>query len=588
MKTTKAFKIAILFCVLYSSGFTQVEWKQKLDGWINETYQPYLFLGGSYLTRVSFADIDADGDYDMFFGGGGTCSFKLFENTGTPESPVFKLKEIAVPGLTASCKGCLFDADFADLDGDNDLDVVISGSVSGALGRFINTGDNRNPLWKNPLYEEQNAIQGRGAMSIADYDLDGDYDVISGNSGDSIRYCEQRNDPFPLYFHLVDTTLGDINPGPLYYIDVEDLDGDRDFDLIACVTGGVNKYYENIGAPGIDSLHWVLKDSTFLLDQYEPDWIECPELVDIDADSDLDLFIAGANAHLNYFENIGDMFNPRFEHRYDTVLVYVFPNLTNRATLVDLDADGDNDIAANSMLIRNLGPLGDPHWSIETESFPRYSSYRRTFCDIDGDNDYDILCPHDRGITIVCNIGTPEQPEWGALEYFLQDPPYTNDLSFVRGVDIDGDDDYDLMLGGYYYKDITFYENVGDKYIPEFKYVTNRYLGFNAEMDFDPIFGDIDVDGDLDLLISYKYNSSLRSKLFYYENIGTSYEAVWDSVTDDYMGWFSSGMVNHNYVDLGDYDGDGDDDVLMSGYLGLLLFLNQSHQNDTSSGDENY
>ena len=72
--------IMFIFFIVFTPDlcYSQVEWEQKLDGWIDGQYQPYMFLGGNYYTKVSFADIDGDGDYDMFYGGGDSlCPYSL-------------------------------------------------------------------------------------------------------------------------------------------------------------------------------------------------------------------------------------------------------------------------------------------------------------------------------------------------------------------------------------------------------------------------------------------------------------------------------------------------------------------------------
>ena len=564
-----------VFIFPFPSNAQDSLWTQKLDGWIDGIYQPYLFAGGSYYTKVSFADIDGDGDYDMFVGGGGTGSFRLFENYGNQYEPMFRLKDLVHPGLVLDAKERTIDAEFGDVDGDRDLDIILTvgcnPGYSTASGVFINAGDSLNPIWELP--SSQPGISSRGPTSLIDFDEDCDLDVISGMQDNEVRLCIRRDDT-TFYFDLIEQHLGNIDIGSLYYLDVADLDADEDYDLVACVTGGINKYYENVGGPGIDSLEWVLADSNFLGGQYMPDWLECPELVDIDADGDLDLFLAGAFAHLNYFENVGDIHAPAFEHRYDTTYFYNFHTTVDEAQFVDIDADGDLDIATRTMLVRNVGPLHDPHWETEYGFFP--DTWYREFCDIDADGDYDMLIPADAGVFQITNIGTPQEPAWDSGHYLLSDSRTAYLFSAIP-VDIDADNDYDLILGGQRLPDLMFYENVGDSANAEFELGDDYYLGFDREGEqFDPVFADMDLDGDLDLLISAVINWSVRSKLVYYRNDGTAQNPVWNYVTDDYMGWFSSGLVNHAYLDCGDYDADGDPDILMSFSMGLLLFLNEA------------
>ncbi len=95
------FIIIILFatctCFTPKLCFSQVEWEQHLDGWIDDVYWPYLFLGGTYYTRISFADIDNDDDLDMFYGGGDSGSLVYFEKYQTREeakSSIFEYIEV--------------------------------------------------------------------------------------------------------------------------------------------------------------------------------------------------------------------------------------------------------------------------------------------------------------------------------------------------------------------------------------------------------------------------------------------------------------------------------------------------------------
>jgi hypothetical protein len=564
-----------IFClfaiiILPSVATAQPGWTKKLDGWIDGVYQPLLFAGGNFYSKVSFADIDGDGDYDMFIGGGNTSSFKLLENIGTPPDPIFRLKELVVPGLFGAYGGST-DADFADLDGDNDLDAIVLIDQDRSVGRYMNTGNINNPTWSLPPSNQQIAIGGSGPPSLVDIDGDGDYDLINGLRDSTIYlFVDTSNSGIP-YFQQITDHLGHIYIGSIFNMDIADIDNDGDYDIIACVTGGVNKRYENIGGPG--NFQFILADSNFLGGQYTPDWLECPELVDIDADGDLDLFLAGAYGRLSYFENIGSPTIPDFIHRYDTTLIYNFPISVARATMLDYDRDGLIDIVTDSLFLHNIGSVFNPRWETVYNYVP--NSFKKAYCDIDADGDLDILIPWDAGAVLITNTGTAANPTWDAGHYIVSDS-HSIGLYSLAPVDIDDDNDYDLIVFGEATRDFIFYRNVGDSTCPLFEFVTDHYLGLNTTFGQDPAFVDVDHDGDKDLLISNYWNYDLRSKLFYYENIGTPQQAVWDSVTDDYMGWLSSGLMGHAYVGGGDYDSDGDDDIILSYGLGMMLMLNQT------------
>ena len=81
------------FGFIASKSFAQdTAWQQVLSGWVDDVYYENLFLGGSFYTKISLADIDNDGDLDMFYGGGDCGTLVYFENTGTAQVPIFTLR----------------------------------------------------------------------------------------------------------------------------------------------------------------------------------------------------------------------------------------------------------------------------------------------------------------------------------------------------------------------------------------------------------------------------------------------------------------------------------------------------------------
>jgi hypothetical protein len=87
---------------------------------------PFLIPTVEGSASPAFADLDGDGDLDAFVGeySGNTI---FFENTGTASAPAFAASSANPFGLADV--GDLASPDFADIDGDGDLDAFIGSSV---------------------------------------------------------------------------------------------------------------------------------------------------------------------------------------------------------------------------------------------------------------------------------------------------------------------------------------------------------------------------------------------------------------------------------------------------------------------------
>ncbi len=101
-----------------------------------------LTVGVNAYSAPELADIDGDGDFDLFSGSmaGGVY---FWRNDGTVLDPQFTLVTNAYAGSGTQLYGV---PRFADTDGDGDLDLYVGCSV-GFLHYFQNTGNNTNASW---------------------------------------------------------------------------------------------------------------------------------------------------------------------------------------------------------------------------------------------------------------------------------------------------------------------------------------------------------------------------------------------------------------------------------------------------------
>jgi hypothetical protein len=154
-------------------------------------------------SSVDAGDFDGDGDLDLVVGErlkpfmyGVPGSVFILRNDGGVFSNVTseispELKEI----------GMITDVKWMDSDGDEDLDLLVSGEWMGLklfknnAGTFINYSDmaglaNTNGLWKT--------------LKAGDFDGDGDLDFFAGNLGENSRWKVTRERPATMYINDFD------------------------------------------------------------------------------------------------------------------------------------------------------------------------------------------------------------------------------------------------------------------------------------------------------------------------------------------------------------------------------------------------
>ena len=314
-----------------------------------------------------FANIDGDGDFDLFVGREYDYPSSLvgdvfyYENTGTPIIPQFEL--ITKNYLTLDL-GIFAKSQLVDINGDNLMDLIVGTSIE--LTYFENIG---NPLSPSFILAEE-GFQGISISAIkpcfVDLDADGDYDLLCGEG---------------------------VIPGP---------------PSIAL--------YINQGTPRNPQL--ILENSNFITN---PDfWVNAnPGCADIDADGDYDLFVTDDHGHFFFYRNDGSTSWPNFTlvDSFWQGIQYTYPNCGWRGfCFADLDEDGDLDLLMRNYYVdnlrfyRNVGSPQTANMYLEEEDFfPEYFIYHAYpyAVDIDSDDDLDLFVGDgDGGIMFFRNHGS--------------------------------------------------------------------------------------------------------------------------------------------------------------------------------------
>ncbi|HEX7344290.1 MAG TPA: FG-GAP-like repeat-containing protein [bacterium] len=199
-----------------------------------------------------FADVDGDGDYDLIAGEGvipGTPNVWLYANHGTPQQPDLQPYSSAfVTGnfdITAIPR-------LADIDADGDLDLFISDNG----GHFFYYQNQGTPQWPNFVFQSDN-WQGMGSSGVpryghfVDLDHDSDYDFIaSSDSGTAVVLFRNQGTPAnaQMVLELGPFVTPDI-PGQWLYFTAPfaaDIDADNDEDLFVGNTDEGIFFFRNV------------------------------------------------------------------------------------------------------------------------------------------------------------------------------------------------------------------------------------------------------------------------------------------------------------------------------------------------------
>lgn len=185
----------------------------------------------------------------------------LLRNTGTTESPRY---EDAVK-LTAG--GSVIDGfgmpspSFADFDGDGDLDLI-TGEFLDGFTYYENTGSRTQPEYATGRrLPVQMDLQMITPVAI-DWDADGDSDLICGDEDGRVAFLEhtgQTSDRLPVFNkpRYFQQRADNVKFGALVAPCGDDWDGDGDDDLICGNTAGYIGFIENLGESEGDSPKWA-------------------------------------------------------------------------------------------------------------------------------------------------------------------------------------------------------------------------------------------------------------------------------------------------------------------------------------------
>lgn len=378
-------------------------------------------------------------------------------------------------------------------------------------------------------------------VRIEDYNQDGIKDIFTSPrdfASSSIQVFKGKIENDELSFDLVEFNYGDLDilyfpfndswiniyVSPVDVPSMRDVDNDGDLDVLAFDPGGSYVYlYANQAVEknlSLDTLDFELVDMCFGKFK-ESGLSETIILADDNSDCAVGL------TEPSIIEN---------RHAGSTVESF------------DVDGDGDYELLLGDLTSSKLMYLhngGTPAEAFMTDTILGYPDYSTSpefsiflaayYIDIDNDNVRDlVVCPNaSNGSTNIhnfwfyLNIGQDDQPEF----QFVQDD-FLNDTNIDLGsetnpafCDYNQDGLIDLLIGssgefnpaGADAMSLWLFENIGTADMPAYELVDSDYLNFSINRSDTsnpaPAFGDLDGDGDEDMVISDN-----QGYIYYFEN----------------------------------------------------------------------
>lgn len=391
------------------------------------------------LDVLAIGDIDGDKKPDVMVGSEGSVGAVWYHN------PNWQRYSLGGGDFTT-------DGEITDVNGDGNLDVVISSISRDAIEWWENKGE---PFETSGWEQHEIGAKFSHDMSVGDINGDRRTDVVIFRKSEpnQLTWFEAPIEPKQQWErHEIDTPPGE-------GLDLGDLDGDGDLDI-----AGGRKWYENKDGRGLSWTKHLIIDNwgeecrdiiadingdgkqDIVLDHSEGEgrvsWFENPswtehviesesligahslEVADFDGDSDLDVFVGEMNiggGRIIVYENIenAELWNRNI----------IASTGTHNAVVRDMNGDGKPDIIGKNF----QGAKAVEIW--ENKTAVRETSQLDRWTYIQVDNDRDVYQKTKKYKGLVTSVGP------GAVRYFG-----------LAMKDLTGDGFGDIVSGRYFYR----------------------------------------------------------------------------------------------------------------------------------------
>ena len=459
-----------------------------------------------------------------------------------------------------------------DLNGDGNEDLIIFHRISRSITTYLNINDQ----WIfSPQYHNQFPVDVANWMILKDFDCDGKKDLFTSTALGIKVYQNQSTGGLLVWETAREFLTWDagsnIQVAATDIPGIVDVNGDGALDILTYRFGSAGSidYYQNTGTCGsLDFTRITRSWGNFF-------------------DCGCNDFSFGVPCSTGGSANFTD----------DPLEQEIILHAGGKTILpFDADNDGDIDIITSDELCENLIFLrndGSPAVASMTsfEMYPssqpvNYQFFPSAFLedvDFDGikdliistniDNNAGNLVDFQNQIRFFQNTGSNEIPVFASSNAFLQDNMVDlGEDAYPTFFDYDQDGDFDLFVGhkgkqdnGNFIGSIWLFENTGNQFNPSFELIETDFaeitqLGYSH---IKPQFGDLDNDGNIDLLVQAKVGP-LDARVFVLSGNG---QGQYSNPID--LGFDVDDDSNPMIYDLNE---DGLSDVLIGQQFGSLTY----------------
>jgi len=410
-------------------------------------------------------------------------------------------------------------ASVVDWDGDKNLDLVV-GNESGQLQLFLQTA----PGKLVEVTQAENPFSGidvgdHAAPCVVDWDGDGDLDIVVGNQDGHLYLFHQTTHGELVELTGANDPFSGIDVGQFVTPSVVDWDGDGDLDIVVGnFDGGLKFLQQTVEGQVVERTG--VENPFSALDAL---MFATPSVVDWDGDGDLDLVLGNVDGHLHFYLQ------------------------TTQGHQLGVERAGDE----NPFSAMGLGTLAVP-----------------SVGDWDGDGDLDIVVSDNKGLHVFQQNAPSQLVELTGAENPFRGQTYSYHQSTCV-IDWDGDGHLDIVVGNFD-GSLQLFQQTSEGQIVELIGAKNPFSAIYVGSWASPSVGDWDGDGDLDLVVG-----DITGRLHYFQQTAQGQLVNLTTKEDPFSG---IDVGSYAAPSVGDWDGDGDLDLVVGDHSGGLRFFEQTSQ----------